>query len=572
MKRFFSLILTIFLFIGCACGKTAPVEPVRHTDLTFSELNGSGEDAGLEIARTRELLFRIERGELNGERAQAALDARTEAYQKLNSDAALAYVRYCLDVTNEENKRRYDALSVRLDTLGALLVDAALLLSQDPAISYQYDAETVEALRRADALADPALEPLFAKERELIGRYEALSETLTVERNGTRWTGDAILNDPALPEEAFAALYEAYLQLFNERAGEIFLELVPVRNAIARELGFPSYADYRYACFDRDYTPREAEELIRIVKTEFVPLLSDMRHAFFRAAAQLYGSVFEQEPTMERIRAAIVSILPEMNEPWDYMTSHGMYDLGSDTVRMPGSFTTYFDSYGTPFLFGAWTNGFDAPPAIIHEFGHFASFYRNGNVTRRGNTLDLAEIDALGLELLTVLRYDTIYGALSDAARDAELFYALYALVDGCMEDEFQRFAYGCEDLTLERLNAEYGHLSASYGLDAFGVEARAWTQIPHTFQQPFYYISYAVGTTAALALFCIGTEDPEGAADAYRRVAARPEGATLFETLLDAGLGDPFHEERLRDTARRFKHILTDERDGGPDGTEYSR
>ena len=570
MKRFFSLLATVLLLIGSACGKAAPVEPVYHTDLTFSELTGSGEDAGLEIARTREMLFRIERGELNGERAQAALDARTEAYQKLTSDAALAYVQYCLDVTNEENKQRYDALSVQLDTLGALLVDAALLLSKDPVISDRYDAETVEALRRADALSDPALEPLFAKERELIGRYEALSETLTVERNGKRWTGDAILNDPTLQEEAFAALYETYLLLFNEKAGEIFLELVPIRNEIAEKLGFSSYADYRYACFDRDYTPREAEKLIRIGKKTFAPLLLSMRNAFFGAAGQLYGTVFEQEAVLERIRAAIVTILPEMNEPWDYMTSHGMYDLGSGTVRMPGSFTTYFAEYGTPFLFGAWTNGFDAPPAVIHEFGHFASFYRGGNACGNVDSLDLAEIDAQGLELLTVLRYDTIYGELSDAARDAELFYALYALVDGCMEDEFQRFAYGCEDLTLEKLNTEYGRLSASYGLDAFGVEARSWTQIQHTFQQPFYYISYAVGMTAALELFCVGTAEPGKAADAYRGIAERPDGAALRETLKQAGLGDPFDADRLRKTAGALRRIMQNGRDKRPDGTEY--
>ena len=212
MKRFFSLLATVLLLIGSACGKAAPVEPVYHTDLTFSELTGSGEDAGLEIARARELLFRIERGELNGERAQAALDARTEAYQKLTSDAALAYVQYCLDVTNEENKQRYDALSVQLDTLGALLVDAALLLSKDPAISDRYDAETVEALRgQYDAVylatEDSGYDRLF---REAFGE-----KMLVNRRNSPRSSGPCQSAAPVPKNFSFICKIRSCLKNFS---------------------------------------------------------------------------------------------------------------------------------------------------------------------------------------------------------------------------------------------------------------------------------------------------------------------------------------------------------------------
>ncbi len=559
MKQILTLFLATCLLIGCAGEAAKPQEKSYHTGLSFSELSESGESAALEIARTKELLFRIERGELSGERAQKALDARTKAYEALSTDAALAYVRYCLDITDAERKQKYDTLSVELNALRCLLIDAALLLSKDPALPDRYDAETVARLLAADRLSDPAIQPLLTRERELVGQYEALPELLSVERNGRSWTGDEILNDLSLSDAEFARLYEAYMTLFNAEAGKIFLELCAVRRSIAESLGFDSYADYAYACLDRDYTPADAERLAQTVRESVVPLFKELRNDFYASAAVLYGAVFEREPCMERIREAVVSLVPELSEPWDYMLSHGMYDLGSEPVKMPGSFTTYFASYGTPFLFSAWTNGFDAPPAVIHEFGHFAAYYLNGSALREGNVLDLAEIDAQGLELMSVLRYDTIYGDLSDAAETVQLFYALYAWIDGCLEDEFQRFAYGQDALTLERLNAEYGRLIAAYGLDTLGIDARSWTQIPHTFQSPFYYVSYATSMTAALELYLLGRTEPDEAVRIYREILMRPAHARFRETFRNAGLGDPFDPDRIRETAQTLENLRRD-------------
>jgi oligoendopeptidase F len=572
MKRILTFLLALFLLIGCTHETVQPQMTAYHTDLSFSELTESGESVGLEIARMKELLFRIERGELSGERAQQALDARTEIYETLSTDAALAYVRYCLDVTDAERKQRYDTLSVELDTLRCLLVDAALLLSGDPTLSEYYDAETVERLSEADRLSDPKIQPLLIRERELVGQYEALPETLSVERNGRSWTGDEILSDPTLSDADFAALYERYMALFNAEAGSIFLELVAVRNAVAESLGFGSYAEYAYACYGRDYTPSDAKTLAETVRTFFAPMLQEIRRDFYAAAASLYGAVFEQDPTMDRIREAIVSLVPELHEPWAYMLTHKMYDLSDSRMKMPGSFTTYFDTYGAPFLFSAWTNGSDVPPAVIHEFGHFAAYYLNGETLREGNVLDLAEIDSQGLELMTVLRYDTIYGDLSEEAADVQLFYALYALIDGCLEDEFQQFAYEQDALSLEQLNTEYGRLCEAYGLDLFGLDARSWTQIPHTFQSPFYYISYATSMSAALELYLLCNTDPDEAVRIYRTILMRPKNATFRQTLLNAGLCDPFDADRMIDTARTLGRLRQNGRNEGANGAENGR
>lgn len=572
MKRIVILLLSAVLLFGSFGCDSTPWSAVArdflqippdekeiafHTDRTFSELTASGIDAALEKARAKELLFRIERGEIAGEDAQRALDARAEAYAHLGTDAALAYVHYCKDVTDTEKKQAYDSLAAARSAIACDLTDAALLLSSDPSLKDRYDQKTVNALRRADTLSDPSVLPLLERERALVGRYESLSEDLKLSYRGREWTGDAILSDPSLSDEDFSTLYEAYLDLFNREAGAIFLDLVSVRKEIAATLGFASYADYVYACFDRDYSPADAAKLSERIRTEIVPAFAEMRGDFYAAAAQLYGLVFEKDETLDRVKEAAVSILPELSEPWDYLFSHEMVDFGTDERRMPGSFTVYLDDYGTPFLFSSWTYGFDMPSTVLHEFGHCAAYYLNAEAMREGSVLDLAEIDSQGLELLGILRYDTIYDELCGAAETVQLFYALYALIDGCLEDTFQQFAYGEDDLTLEGLNAEYGRLCAAYGLDSVGVEALSWTRIPHTFQSPFYYVSYATSMTSALQILALARKDPAAAAKAYRSILYRDGGSAFRETLKKAGLWDPFSDDGILGTEYDFGRSL---------------
>lgn len=561
MKRILSVLLIATVLCGIpGCGGEKNADAAYHTALTFDALTLSGIDAALEIARTRELLFRIERGELSGAHAQKALDTRAEAYRKLQTDAAIAYVRYCKDVTNAANKAAYDALSIDVDTLRGCLIDAALLLAEDPALKDRYPAETVNALFREDALSDPSILPLIRKERALIGEYEALPTSLRIAYRGKEWTGDEILSDQTLSAEDFERLYVSYLERFNTEAGTIFLELIPVRNEIAAALGYGSYADYRYACCGRTYSPEEAGRLSEQVQKTLVPLLSELAGDYVSAAVQLYGMTFEQGPTMERIGAAVTELLPVLSEPWKYMISHRMYDLGADLFRMPGSFTSFFPEYGAPFLFGEWTSGFDAIPTVVHEFGHFASYYLNGDSPLAENVPDLAEIDAQGLELLTVLRYDTLYGDYAGAAKTAELFFALYALIDGCAEDAFQQYAYAQKEPTLAMLNAEYSRICSRYGLDALGREGRSWTQIRHTFQFPFYYISYATGAIASLELYLKGRTDQKAAAEAYRTILMRQRKTGPAEVLRSAGLNDPFSPGTIGELARRLLSCVGNE------------
>ena len=564
MKRIVSLLLTAaLLFSGCARFPLSAVASAylyqkpqsNHTDLCFSDLADASLDAEAEIARVNELLVRVQSEQIAARQAQFELDERIEAYRTLRTDAAIAYVRYCRDVTDSTRKQAYEMLSVAVETLGGLLTDVQCILMRDPALSDVYDAKARETIARASALYDPSIRPLLERERALIGAYETLRSTFSIEYGGRRWTEQEILSDETLSYAAFRERYDAYCSAFNLEAGAIYLELIGVRNDMARTLGFPSYAEYGYACADRAYSPADAALFSERVQRDAVPLFKAMLPAYFDAAGRLYGAVFSEELTEKRVQTALFELLPELDEPWTYMYAHEMYDFGVSETRMPGSFTTYFDRYGAPFLFTSWNDTYEMPATLLHEFGHYARYYFSGAA---GDPLDLAEIDSQGLELLATAAYDELYGALKDAAKTAALFFALYTLIDGCAEDAFERYAYGTEGVTLDDLNAAYGQICSAYGLDLLGSDGRSWVQIPHTFQSPMYYVSYAVSMVAALELFVLSERSVPDAVAAYRSILFRDAGAALSDTVRAAGLSDPIDPETVTRLMRDLDERIT--------------
>ena len=178
---------------------------------------------------------------------------------------------------------------------------------------------------------------------------------------------------------------------------------------------------------------------------------------------------------------------------------------------------------------------------VIHEFGHFLSYYMNPEGAYYGpDNLDLAETDAQGFELLMLAEYDALFGRYATAARLCWLTNAVYAILSGFMEDEFQQRAYQMNSPSVEALNRLYGELAKEYGFDKlFGYEGREWTEIGHTFQFPFYYVSYGVSMLGAMQLVHRGNKG-------YRRLLKRKASAS-FKSIIDR---DVLSEETIRELA----------------------
>ena len=118
---------------------------------------------------------------------------------------------------------------------------------------------------------------------------------------------------------------------------------------------------------------------------------------------------------------------------------------------------------------------------------------------------------------------------------------AIYVIISGCMEDEFQQTVYESPDMTLEEINQLYGRLAEEYGLaDLFSYVGEEWVAIPHTFQSPLYYFSYAASMIVAVELWILGQDNVNAAEGAYLTIQSRPEEARLRTLAQDCHLADP--------------------------------
>ena len=238
------------------------------------------------------------------------------------------------------------------------------------------------------------------------------------------------------------------------------------------------------------------------------------------------------------------------------MLRNNLYDFSYGKNKMESNFTTYLSDYNAPFIFSMWTGESTDISTILHELGHFTSYYHNAVVGYSAtDNLDLAEVDSQALVLLVMKYFDSFYGKYAQQAKTEVLLDAMYSLLSGCMEDEFQQDVYENPNMTLDQMNDLYASLAEEYGLQqVYGYQGTEWVLISHTFQTPMYYISYAVSMVPALELFDLAQSDMESAKNAYFNIITRKSYETLGDVLKRNGLASVFDQNTIREIASILK------------------
>jgi len=413
----------------------------------------------------------------------------------------------------------------------------------------------VDAIIGDQLYDDASIQDLLDNEESLTLEYDNLSATFTLLDNGKRWSYADIMNDVSLSNEEYYRLYDAYCAALNEQAGPIFLEQVAIRAEIATRLGYADYATYCYDTYGRDYSPKDARTLHAAVKKYIAPVF--VAASEHNDTSDLSAAYFEEDAFFSALSSSANAFSPLLSEPVTYMLQNRLYDVSESSVKMDSSFTTYIADYRAPFIFSAWTGYADDITTMLHELGHFTNYYHNAVVGySAGDSLDLAEVDAQALVLLLFDDYESFYGDLASQARTAALIDAMYALLSGCMEDEFQQDVYENPNMTLDEMNALYAKLADEYGLqEVYGYQGTEWVLISHTFQTPLYYISYAASMVPALELFELAQRDAGAAKAAYFNIITRKSYESLGDVLAQNGLESVFSEG----TIARIAEILKD-------------
>lgn len=526
-----------------------------HEEIAFSSLSYERPDIAALDALLDDALAQVEAG---------AIDEALSLYDDINTDivhystmATLASIYSDLDVTDEYYADETLLLQenyTRLDNRMNDLTDALLACPRAEEVRELWGEEFIERYEWYSALNDPSIEGLKAEEQALVNEYrEACAENTAVERDGVQVTMD----DLDFSSAADIITYYDISKVRNETLGNIYLELVRVRCEIAATLGYDNYADYAYAGLGCDYTKEDAAEFCAAVLDWFVPV--DIQ------IDALYGdAIYEAE---SRVQIAPEDALPwfeqtlsendfpvQMTSALQYMQRNGLYNFGGGENRMPTAYTTMIDDYTAPFLF-INTDEYPSADTLFHEFGHYYSYYCASEPGwNDSSSLDLAEVHSQGLELLMLDAYDSLYGEDAEIMRSGALQQMVSSVLQGCMEEEFQQAVFASPEMTLEELNSLHSELSQKYLGYPMPYE---WVEIPHNFEVPFYYISYATSAVSALELWTVAREDRAAALDMYNELTRHCFNAGYRDTLLTVGLSDPFTEMCIPEVALMLDEAL---------------
>ncbi len=485
-----------------------------------------------------------------GDDADAVLtlyDALYAELVRIDTLGAVAYIRCCADVTDAYWSGERVYCSTLLTRTGDALACAAQAVMQGPC------ADAFAAHVGADAAAFAAHRPmtdreaeLTAREAELVDEYNArMSDAgaLTYSYNGRDWTQDML---SGMQGAALAAGdYDGYLEIWyglqaalHDQVGPIFTQLLAIRSELAALEGYESYADLAYERFyGRDYGARQAQLFCDAVKDTgrtFYAALGDSPLWF---AAGSVRPVLDESGLTQALGQCVEQVDPALTAICQDMLDRGLCDIGGGPARFPGSFTVPLGAYDSAFLFAHRDGDCRDLGTLVHEFGHYAydSLHPAQNLLTDTPCFDLLEVHSTGLEALVTAYYGELYTDGADTARFLALGELLDALVEGCVFDEFQRQVYAQPDMTLDEIDRLFARVCAAYGQTEPRDVDYTWIYVPHTFESPLYYLSYAASALAAIQIWDLARSDFAAGVAAWKSVLEADVCREGYMTVLPA-------------------------------------
>ncbi len=494
------------------------------------------------------------------------------AFDELDSLSNLAYTNYALiNILYHGNPEKYqqeylnmqngyNAMSQNLiGTLQSMLTDPSYGAALTAYVGEDAAAEILDT-------AAPTNEQISLSDQaaQLVSKYQdEYAKELRFTYEGKSWTVNTALDayqNGEITDEAFYNIYLGIYGRMNEIVGNLYVEMTALRNKLAKTYGYSNYAEFAYAeVFGRDYTLADAKVFRESVKASVVPVFKTLYAAY---GYNLFsnGSTYEgasQEALLNAVEPYMTEVSSELADSFRYLRTCNLIDANYSDTKLPGAFTIDLPSYGAAFIFADRFGGNYDLTTVVHEFGHFSAFcYGESNPS-----YDVLEVHSQGLEALYLNFADKLYGEESNKQTGYTLFNLLYAVLSGCMYDELQEYVYTTANLTLDGINRKSAQLAEAYGLPAAGPDGMdySWIEIPHTFESPMYYISYATSAMAALEIYMESqTAGFTAAADKYLGfVAASGEAAGFQDALTASGLANPFTVGTVASFARQFDACL---------------
>lgn len=583
IKRITAILLSAVMLCP-SLSVSADLMENERTDISYSDIQYQKfDDSKLKSAadELKEIAEKNTKGK--EQRIEELINILYDEYDLQATMYNIRYNEFYHDVTNEKIQNELPELEQNYydyyDVIFSALYEIYNSDYQD-LIFDLLDQDLIHAVAYYEEM-DETYAELSGQETELVLEYESLySQGFSVDYKGQTWTAEDLKNDPPESIDEYNRISNMIYSKMNSELGEIYLKLLKIRDKIAKLYGYPDYAQYAYeTTYIRDYSLDDIEKVYVEVKKSFPDLNNSLCNQLGLSlyTTGLSNQQYTGEEVLDTIEPYFSEIDSQIAENFNYMREHHLYDIESSPDKMEGGYTVLLNSYAVPFIFNCPYGDYNDIRTMIHEFGHANADYIHP--TRAisetlGISLDTLEIHSQGMEVLFTEYHDDIFGETQGKVfTDYTIYAMISAVIDGCLFDEFQRYAYENPDCTLEQLNEKYKELNEEYGMEYSTdiVYSYDWTQIAHNFNSPMYYISYATSALSSLDLWAEAAKDRDNAIEIYKDLIDCGGSTPYTEAVKQCGLRDIFESGVVSDIAADTEYILENGTLQTDTGTEES-
>ncbi len=519
-----------------------PREPVL-AECSFDEITYERPDAQAILDDFAELQELVEAGASWQEILQVyePIDEATTIFSTMNS---YAHIRYTLDLNDSYYDDEYNWCEEQMPILAQAeekcFIAMAKSAEREKLEEEFFGEDFFDFYDENQIFSNDRVVELMQKESALESEYMALQSDKTIEWKGEEQLVDDLLADDSLGYMDYLAVIDAYYSKYNPLCADILIELILVRNEIAQELGYETYADFAYSYYyERDYSPEQVRQYLDSIAENLQPL-------YFAASASGDSTPMDTDTTMALLEGVAYELGGEIATAYDYMMAYDLYDITESTSKMPGSYMTYLYAYEMPYMYVSPTNEIGDLMTAAHEFGHFVDGYVNCNGT---SSIDCNEIFSQALEYLTIDVADLSRSERESLRKSQAASAVTTFLGQACYADfEMQLYLLDEDELTAENFNRIFGECMEKYLYEIDGYEKYyepGWFEVQHFFISSHYVISYCVSLDAALQVYQCELEDGSGL-ETYRRLLSLSSGTSIQELMQSAELASPFDEGRM--------------------------
>lgn len=363
---------------------------------------------------------------------------------------------------------------------------------------------------------------------------------------------------------------------------EKYADLVNLNNDLAEIAGYDNYMDYAYGnIYGRAYTPADVSTMRNYVKRYIAPKLDELAAFFetFRGFSNLKSQNYYLSIATESVFSPNESSKTYVNLMGKYfkeMTQTGndkvidFYDVANDIFKNgnyylgqhDGAYTYWINAQQTSILYfsnqkdgGYYT--YQNTFTFVHEFGHYFNGYYNGALEL---SMDHDETQSQGDEMMFLAWLGNNIplgcGEGYEALAKEKLANMLSTICIATAVDEFEQAAYtgtyNGQTVKASNYHSVFSQILATYG-KTMSANVDYWTYV--VFEQPAYYVSYAMSALPCVELYTIACNNFNTAKQTYFKLftfsddetCVSPDGEVLknySEILKYCGLNNPFEEQ----------------------------